>query len=183
VQHFAYTGLPNAFPQVTAVDAVKFILSLLLLASLRAVAGFTVFAWVTAVASIADVPGVTKTVVGISAVSFEHAVAGCPDVTGFPAVDGVLAVASALADPGVPILAGGFTSWIVEKRTTLSDYRTMAIVMQFFRLLNYQNIEYRIDEFKKLLDYRISDQGLNLSDYRISDSEKTVGCSPLIFCD
>ncbi len=29
-------------------------------------------------------------------------------LSGFPAVDGVLAVASFLADPGVPILAGGF---------------------------------------------------------------------------
>ncbi len=27
-------------------------------------------------------------------------------------------------------------------------------------------------ELKKLADYRILDQGLNLSDYRISDSEK-----------
>jgi hypothetical protein len=29
------------------------------------------------------------------------------------------------------------------------------------------------------MDYRISDQGLNLSDYRISDLEKTIGCPPL----
>jgi hypothetical protein len=32
--------------------------------------------------------------------------------------------------------------------------------------------EYSIGEFKKLSDYRISDQGLNLSDYRISDKKK-----------
>ncbi len=32
---------------------------------------------------------------------------------------------------------------------------------------------------KKLSDYRISDQGLNLSDHRISDSEKTSSCPPL----
>ena len=31
-----------------------------------------------------------------------------------PAVEGVLAVASVPADPGVPILAGGFTYWILE---------------------------------------------------------------------
>jgi hypothetical protein len=31
-------------------------------------------------------------VVGVSAVPFEHAVAGGPAVTGFPTVDGVLAV-------------------------------------------------------------------------------------------
>jgi hypothetical protein len=34
--------------------------------------------------------------------------AGGPAVTNFPAVDGVLAVASFPADPGVPILAGDF---------------------------------------------------------------------------
>ena len=64
--------------------------------------------------AIADVPGVTNGVVSISAVPFEHAVAGGPAVTGFPAVDSVLAVASVSVDPGVPILAGGFTNWIVE---------------------------------------------------------------------
>ncbi len=32
----------------------------------------------------------------------------------FPAVVGPLAVASVPADPGVHILAGGFTYWIVE---------------------------------------------------------------------
>jgi hypothetical protein len=55
----------------------------------------------------------------------------------------------------------------------------MAIGLYFYLLSNYRNIEYRIGEFKKLSDYRISDQGLNLSDYRISDSEKTIGCPPL----
>ncbi len=63
--------------------------------------------------AIADVPGVTNGIC-ISAVLFEHAVAGVPAVTGFPAVEGVLAVASVPADPGVPILAVGFTYWIVE---------------------------------------------------------------------
>ncbi len=43
-----------------------------------------------------------------------HAVAGGPAVIGFPAVEGVLAVSSVPADPGVHILAGGFTYWIVE---------------------------------------------------------------------
>jgi hypothetical protein len=53
-----------------------------------------------------DVPDVTNGVVGVSAVPFEHAVASGPAVTGFPAVDGVLAVAiSVPADPYVPILA------------------------------------------------------------------------------
>ncbi len=44
---------------------------------------------------------VTNSVVGVSDVPFEHAVAG------FPAVDCVLAVASIPADPGVPILVDG----------------------------------------------------------------------------
>jgi hypothetical protein len=37
-----------------------------------------------------------------------------PAVTGFPAFEGVLAVVSVPADPGVPILAGVFTYWILE---------------------------------------------------------------------
>jgi hypothetical protein len=66
------------------------------------------------VAGFTDVSGVTNGVVGVSAVPFEHTVASGPAVTGFLAVDGVLAVASIHADPGVPIVAGGFTYWIVE---------------------------------------------------------------------
>jgi hypothetical protein len=55
-----------------------------------------------------------NSVAGVSAVPFKHAVAGGHAVTGFPAVDSNLAVASVLADPGVPILVGDFTYWIVE---------------------------------------------------------------------
>jgi hypothetical protein len=61
-----------------------------------------------------DVPGVTNGVVGVFAVPFEHAVAGGSAVIGFSAVEGVLAVASVPANPGVHILAGSFTYWIVE---------------------------------------------------------------------
>ncbi len=50
----------------------------------------------------------------VSEVPFKLAVAGGPAVIGFPAVDGVLAAASIPADPGAPILAGGFTYWIVQ---------------------------------------------------------------------
>ncbi len=53
-------------------------------------------------------------VAGGPAVAGDPSVAGGPAVTGFPAVEGVLAVASVPANPGVHILAGGFTSWIVE---------------------------------------------------------------------
>ncbi len=45
---------------------------------------------------------------------FLHAVAGGPAVTCFPAVEGVLDVANVPADPGVPILAGGFTYWMLD---------------------------------------------------------------------
>ncbi len=69
--------------------------------------------------------GVANGVVGVWAVPFEHVVAGGPAVTGFPAVDGVLDVASAPADPGVPILAGGFTYWIVE--WDLLHYQTIGL--------------------------------------------------------
>jgi hypothetical protein len=44
----------------------------------------------------------------ISAKTNELFLQGGPAVTGFPAVDGVLAVASFPDDPSVPILAGGF---------------------------------------------------------------------------
>jgi hypothetical protein len=47
-----------------------------------------------------DVPGVTIGVVGVSDVHFEHG----PAVTGFPAVHGIVAVASVPTDPGIPIL-------------------------------------------------------------------------------
>ncbi len=112
--------------------------------------------------------------------SFRTCCYGGPAVTGFPAVEGVLAVGSVPADPGVPILAGGFTYWIVE--WDVLHYRTIGLWpsdCNFFLLSNYRNMEYRISEFTKLSDYRITDQGLNLSDYRISDSEKTIGCPPL----
>jgi hypothetical protein len=83
------------------------------LACIQTVAGNLAVAdgFLLLVSAIADFPGVTH---GVVAVPFEHAVAGSPAVTGFPAVDSILAVASAPPDPGVPILAGGITYWIVE---------------------------------------------------------------------
>jgi hypothetical protein len=62
---------------------------------------------------------------------------------------------------------------------TLSDYRTVI----FFLLSNYGNIEYHIVVFKKLWDYQILDQGLNLSHYQISDAEKNIVCPPLLVCN
>jgi hypothetical protein len=60
--------------------------------------------------AIVDILGVTNGFVDFSAVPFEkNSVAGGRAVTGFPAVEGVLAVASVPADPSVHILAGGFT--------------------------------------------------------------------------
>ncbi len=117
--------------------------------------------WVT-------VPGISATtgipgVASFSTVPFKLAYAGDPDVTGFPAVDGVLAVANCC-----------FTYWTVQGDILL-DYRTIRLwlsICYFFLLWNYRNIKYRIGKFKKLSNYWISDLGLNLSDYRISDSEK-----------
>jgi hypothetical protein len=48
-----------------------------------------------------NIPGVTNGVVGVSAAPFEHAVAGGPALTGFPAVDSVLELSSVPGDPGV----------------------------------------------------------------------------------
>ncbi len=77
--------------------------------------------WVTVdgLPVIAGVPGVTS----VSAVSFELAVVGSPAVISFPPVDGVLAVASISADPGVPTLLDCTMGHIIR----LLDYRTMAI--------------------------------------------------------
>jgi hypothetical protein len=55
----------------------------------------------------------------------------------------------------------------------------MAIALSFISAIDYQNIEDRIGQFKKLSDYRISDQGLNVSDYRILHSAKISGCPSL----
>jgi hypothetical protein len=46
-------------------------------------------------------------------------------------LSGILAVVSIPAQPGVPILAVGFTFWTVEC-DILQDYRTMAIGFLFF---------------------------------------------------
>jgi hypothetical protein len=53
-------------------------------------------------------------VVGVSAIPYNHPVSGGPTVTGFSDADGILVVASVPADPGIPILAGGFTYWTVQ---------------------------------------------------------------------
>ncbi len=62
----------------------------------------------------------------ISEVPFELAVAGGPAVICFPAVYGILAVASISAHFGVPILAGGFTYWTVQC-DILQDYRIIGL--------------------------------------------------------
>ncbi len=48
------------------------------------------------------------------AVAFNHAVVGGPSLTGFPAIAGVLAVASIPTDPGISILAVFFIYCIVQ---------------------------------------------------------------------
>jgi hypothetical protein len=59
------------------------------------------------------------------------------------------------------------------------NYRTIGLWLSdcnYFLLSNYQNIEYRIGEFKK---YRTIGYRNKASIYRISDSGKTIGCPPL----
>ncbi len=96
----------------------------------------------------------------------------CLSVACIQTVSGILAVAGVAsfpANPGFLILADGFVEW------DILHYQTIGLRLaecNFFLLSNYQNIEYRIGEFKNLSDYWISDQGLNLSDYRTSVSEK-----------
>ncbi len=68
-----------------------------------------------------------------------------------------------------------FSWWLCRMRhMALSDYGFQSVIFFCYRTIGKSNIEYRIGEFKKLSDYQISDQGLNLSDYRILDSEKTI---------
>jgi hypothetical protein len=52
-----------------------------------------------------------------------------------------------------------------------SDYGYRTVIFLCYRTIGISNIVF---QFKKVSDYRISDQGLNLSDYWISDSEKTI---------
>ncbi len=80
-------------------------------------------------------------------------------------------LASFPADPGVPILAVGFVEWEVL------HYRNTAFGLYCFAI---ELSEYRISYWRIQETIRLSDQGLNLSDYRISDSEKTIGCPPLL---
>jgi hypothetical protein len=75
------------------------------------------------------------------------------------------------------VVAGIFTYFAAQLDILGFIYRT---VILFYILSEYRNIEYRTGEFNKLsINYRMSDQGLNLSDYRISDSAKTIGCLAL----
>jgi hypothetical protein len=50
------------------------------------------------------------------------------------------------------------------------DYRNTF----FFKLSDCWHNEYRISKLEKLLDYRILDNKLKLSDYRISDIKKEL---------
>jgi hypothetical protein len=72
----------------------------------------------------------TNGAVGVYSVPFAHDVAGGPAVSGFPAVEDVFAVASIPAGPGVSILAGCFTYWIVEW-----DYYTIILSDYGFRIV------------------------------------------------
>ncbi len=122
--------------------------------------------------AVAGLPAITGVpcVVGVPAVAVISSVACAPAVSGIPVVAGVTAVAGALAIALIllhPYLDGIFYAvycmYIVQCGIIQVDYRTKAIRLLFFLQYNY----------------RISDQGLNLSDYRFSGSQKTLGCQ---FC-
>ncbi len=78
---------------------------------------------------------------------------GGTSVTGFPAIAGVLAIASIPTDPGIPILAVFFI-YCTTMRFTI-HVLTTAIGLLFFLLSDYWNICYQIGEFEKLSDYQI----------------------------
>jgi hypothetical protein len=56
-----------------------------------------------------------------------------------------------------------FLASLLIMASIFSNYGYLGLL--FFLLSYYRNNEYRIGEFKKLLDYSISDQSNNLSDY------------------
>ncbi len=121
---------------------------------------------VAGLSAIANIPGVTNGVVGVSAVPFEHAVAGGPAVTGFPAVKGILAVDSVPSDPGVHILAGGFTYWIVDEL----HYRTIGLWLSgciFFFAIKLS--KYRISYWRIQETIGLSDNGLRPQSIRLSE--------------
>ncbi len=121
------------------------------------VAGFPAFV---------GVPGV----VGFPVFAFIPAFADVSAVVVIPAVDGVFAV-----DPGVPVLLQLVSILTVLYNETYIGHRTIRLRLSdchFFLLSNYQTIEYRTIRLSNirlanLRNYRISDQGHNLSDYQI----------------
>jgi hypothetical protein len=108
------------------------------------------------------------------------AVAGLPGVdihavALVPAVAGILAAASAPANLGVPILCVVLTFRTVQCDILrrLADYRTV-----IFPLSDQRNIEHRTGEFEKLSDYRISEQGLDLSEF-VNQTHKQLSVARL----
>jgi hypothetical protein len=156
-----------------AIEKHNFLLQRLLLASLL------LLAWFSGIPSVAVVPLVPDVTVaglhaiasvtgvdGVSAVSFP-VVSDVPAVAGFPAVSGsLLMLASLLILASIHNLAGIFTNctncihrdnWTIG----LSEYDYQTAMFFFYRTIGISNIG-----FANSRNYRISDQGLSLSDYR-----------------
>jgi hypothetical protein len=95
-------------------------------------------------ATVVRLPGIAgiRGVASISEVPFKFNVASGPAVIGFLAVDGVLAVASIPAHPGIPILAGGFTIWTIQCDITIkpSDYGYRSVILYCYRTIGISNI-------------------------------------------
>jgi hypothetical protein len=82
------------------------------------------------------------------------------------------------------ILVAYFSRWLYildyrMRHIILLDYGHRTVIFFCYQTIGILN-NYCLGDFNKLLDYRISDQGLNLSNFRISASEKTIGCPPLV---
>ncbi len=110
-----------------------------------------------------------------------NAVAGGPVVTVFPAVDGVLAVASVPAYPVVPILAGGFTYWIVGwdvlHHWTIGLWLSDCNFFLLYRTIGISNIILSNSRHYRTIGYRINASIYRTIGYRINASIcRTIEC-------
>jgi hypothetical protein len=135
------------FCGITVVACIQTVIGVLAVVAVLLVSDGLLFA----LPAIAGIPGVSS----VSEVPFELDAAGTPAVISFPAVDGVLAVASISADPGFSILAGGFTYWTVQVYNDtyywtieLSDYGYRTIIFCCYR--NIQISDCQIQETIRL---------------------------------
>ncbi len=130
--------------------------------SLHAVAGFTDFARIFLL--IAPIMCLRSYCSFHSCCCLLPAIAGSPAVWfSCPAVDGVLALASFPADPGVPILAGGFKEW-EDYTIGLSEYSYRTVIFSAIELAEYWISYWRIQETIGLSNIRSRPHSIGISD-------------------